>query len=251
MGSIYDSAEIYDLIETEERYNVYKKHWENLLEGKKIESMLDISIGSGSVTLPVLDLEIRLSGSDLSDEMLGRCNKKISDKGFEPDLKTADFRDLSCWENRKFDMVASTGNALAYVSNEDARRVLEQMDEHVSDNGYIYIDTRNWEKILRERKRFYLYDPFFVNGDRVNLIQVWDYNTDCSMTFNLLYTFEKEQKIYRKEKFEEHYNPISKDVITDKLKELGYSDIQLYSFPSYISMDSFENTDWYTILAKR
>lgn len=251
MGSLYDKADIYDLIENEDRYNAYKRHWEKLFGGKKIGSMLDISIGSGSVTLPVLDLGITLSGSDLSNEMLTRCNKKISDKGFDPDLKTADFRDLSCWENRKFDMVASTGNALAYVSNEDVIRVLEQMDEHASDNGYIYIDIRNWDKILREKKRFYLYDPFFVNGERVNLIQVWDYNADGSMTFNLLYTFEKNQKINRKEKFEEHYNPISKDVITDKLKELGYSDIQLFSFPSYISMDSFENTDWYTIIARR
>ncbi|MBP5555872.1 MAG: class I SAM-dependent methyltransferase [Lachnospiraceae bacterium] len=251
MGSLYDKADIYDLIESEDRYKAYKKHWENLFEGKKIVSMLDISIGSGSVTLPVLDLGIALSGSDLSNEMLARCNKKISDKGFDPDLKTADFRDLSCWGDRKFDVVASTGNSLAYVSNEDVLRVLEQMDEHVSDNGYIYIDIRNWDKILREKKRFYLYDPFFVNGERVNLMQVWDYNTDGSMTFNLLYTFEKDRKIYRKETFEEHYNPISKGIITDKLKELGYSDIQLYSFPSNISMDSFENIDWYTILAKR
>ncbi len=251
MGSLYDKADIYDLIESEDRYKAYKKHWENLFEGKKIASMLDISIGSGSVTLPVLDLGIALSGSDLSNEMLARCNKKISDKGFDPDLKTADFRDLSCWGDRKFDVVASTGNSLAYVSNEDVLGVLEQMDEHVSDNGYIYIDIRNWEKILREKKRFYLYDPFFVNGERVNLMQVWDYNTDGSMTFNLLYTFEKDQKICRKEMFEEHYNPISKDTITDKLKVLGYNDIQIYSFPSYNAMDSFEDKDWYTILAKR
>ena len=50
MGSIYDSAEIYDLIENDERYNAYKKHWENLLEGKKIESMLDISITDKGMT---------------------------------------------------------------------------------------------------------------------------------------------------------------------------------------------------------
>ena len=66
--------------------------------------MLDISIGSGSVTLPVLDINITLSGSDLSEMF-----KIISDKGFEPDLKVADFRDLSCWGDQRFDVVASTG----------------------------------------------------------------------------------------------------------------------------------------------
>ncbi len=251
MGSIYDHSEIYDLMEDENRYNAYKKHWEHLFEGRTIKTMLDISIGSGSVTLPVLDLGMSLCGSDLSENMLKSCEKKISDKGFSAELKIADFRDLSCWGGRKFDVVASTGNALAYVSNDDVRHVLEEMDKHVEKGGYIYIDTRNWDKILKERNRFYLYDPFFVNGDRVNFLQVWDYNPDGSMTFNLLYTFEKDLKIYKKEKFEEHYNPLPKSLILDKLSALGYTDIHLFGFPSYAPKRPFEDTEWYTILAKK
>ena len=251
MGSIYDSPDIYDLLEDENRYLAYKKHWEHLFEGKNIKSMLDISIGSGSVTLPVLDLNITLSGSDLSENMLKKCSKKISDKGFEPDLKVTDFRDLSCWGDQRFDVVASTGNAIAYVSNDDVDLVIEQMDSHVSDNGYIYIDTRNWDKILKDKNRFYLYNPFFVNGERVNFMQVWDYNTDGSMTFNLLYTFERNNEIYRKEKFEEHYYPVSKDLLINRLKELGYSDIQVLCFPSYFLMKNSDETEWYTIFAKK
>ena len=251
MGSIYDSADIYDLLEDETRYNAYKKHWEHLFEGKKINSMLDISIGSGSVTIPALDLNISLSGSDLSENMLKKCSKKISDKGFRPDLKVADFRDLSCWGDQSFDVVASTGNAIAYVSNEDVNRVIEQMNRHVSDTGYIYIDTRNWDKILRDKNRFYLYNPIFINGERVNFMQVWDYNADGSMTFNLLYTFEKNNEIYRKEKFDEHYHPVSKELILNKLHELGYSDIQILCFPSYFTMKNFDETEWYTIFAKK
>ncbi len=251
MGSIYDSADIYDLVEDENRYNAYKKHWEHLFEGKIINSMLDISIGSGSVTIPALDLNISLSGSDLSENMLKNCSKKISDKGFRPDLKVADFRDLSCWGDQSFDVVASTGNAIAYVTNEDVNRVIEQMNRHVSDTGYIYIDTRNWDKILRDKNRFYLYNPIFINGERVNFMQVWDYNADGSMTFNLLYTFEKNNEIYRKEKFDEHYHPVSKELILNKLHELGYSDIQILCFPSYFTMKNFDETEWYTIFAKK
>ena len=147
--------------------------------------------------------------------------------------------------------MASTGNAIAYVSNDDVDLVIEQMDSHVSDNGYIYIDTRNWDKILKDKNRFYLFNPFFVNGERVNFIQVWDYNTDGSMTFNLLYTFEKNNKIYRKEKFEEHYYPVSKDLLINRLNELGYSDIQVLGFPSYFPMKNSDEIEWYTIFAKK
>ena len=183
--------------------------------------------------------------------MLKKCSQKISDKGFRPDLKVADFRDLSCWGDQSFDVVASTGNAIAYVSNEDVNRVIEQMNRHVSDTGYIYIDTRNWDKILRDKNRFYLYNPIFINGERVNFMQVWDYNADGSMTFNLLYTFEKNNEIYRKEKFDEHYHPVSKELILNKLCELGYSDIQILCFPSYFTMKNFDETEWYTIFAKK
>lgn len=61
MGSIYDRAEIYDLFEDEKRYQAYKKHWETSFEGKSIKSMLDVSIGSGSVTIPVMNQGIELS----------------------------------------------------------------------------------------------------------------------------------------------------------------------------------------------
>ena len=49
MGSIYDSPDIYDLLEDANRYLAYKRHWEHLFKGKNIKSMLDISIGSGSI----------------------------------------------------------------------------------------------------------------------------------------------------------------------------------------------------------
>ena len=103
------------------------------------------------------------------------CTKDVNHKTYEKNL----------------DCVASTGNALAYVSNEDVLMTLERMDAHVRPGGYLCFDSRNWEKIQREKQRFYLYNPFFHNGTRVNLVQVWDHNPNGSITFNLLYTFEQ------------------------------------------------------------
>ena len=251
MASIYDSADIYDIIEDDTRYEMYVKHWEKVLGGKDIKSILDVSIGTGSVTLPVMDREISLSGSDLSESMLANCRKKIEAKGFNPDLKCSDFRDLSCWGDRTFDMVASTGNSLAYVSNDDAAKSLREMDKHVNEGGYIYIDIRNWDKIVSEKTRFYVYDPFFVGDTRLNLIQVWDHNADGTVTFNLLYTFEKENRIYRKEKFEEDYIPLSKNIILKTLEEMGYHDVSVMGFPSQRTYDDIDKVDWFTIVAQK
>ena len=224
MSSIYDRTDIYDLLEDQTHWSAYKKHWKTLLQGKNVHSFLDVSIGSGSVTLPLCELGVQLAGSDLSEEMIRKCKEKAS---------------------------ASTGNSLPHVNNDDVLTALEQMNSLVKKGGYLYLDTRNWEKILNEKRRFYLYNPVFAKKCRVNLVQVWDYSSEDTITFNLLYTFEKENQIVQREIFEEKYYPIKKEMILSKLKMMGYTNISVYCFPSYFKMPEFELVDWYCIMAKK
>ena len=168
MASVYDRADIYDLLEDEGRYEAYKKHWEIVLQDKSVKTFLDVSIGSGNVTLPLAELGVRLYGSDLSETMLARCRQKAQKKNVDIEAKCCDFRSVSEQFSERFDCVASTGNSLPYVSNEDVLATLGQMDRLVKPGGYLYFDVRNWDKILRERNRFYLYNPFFDGDTRVN-----------------------------------------------------------------------------------
>lgn len=250
MPSLYDRADIYDLFETEDRFNAYKRHWEHVLQGTDIHTLLDVSIGSGCVTLSLAELGIELSGSDLSETMLNNCRKKAERRGYSVDLRQSDFRDLQCWNGKRFDCVASTGNSLPYVTNSDVLSALTKMDSYVAAGGYLYLDTRNWDRILRERQRFYLYNPFYDGETRVNLVQAWDYPADGSMTFNLLYTFERNNKIFQKEIFEEHYHPLPRQLLLDKLEDLGYRDIRQFCFPAFLEQDA-EGAEWYCILAKK
>lgn len=80
MDRLYDRAEIYDLMEDDARYMWNLGHWQKLFQNKGIQTMLDVSIGSGAMTLPVLDMGITLSGSDLSESMLKRCREKAEKK---------------------------------------------------------------------------------------------------------------------------------------------------------------------------
>lgn len=251
MPTIYDRADIYDLLEDEDRYNVYKKHWETILQNRHIETLLDVSIGSGSVTLPLADLGVRLSGSDLSETMLENCRKKAQARDLDIELQCCDFRTVAGQFTTQFDCVASTGNSLPYVSNEDILKTLEQMDSLVKPGGYLYFDIRNWDKILRDRNRFYLYDPFFDGDTRINLIQVWDYHGDESVTFHLLYTFEKGGHIFQKEKFEENYIPVKRARLLDKLQAMGYEDIEVKCFPASVQSIAAEDADWYCVTAKK
>ena len=63
MASVYDRTDIYDLLENEERYQTIRTDWEKLLEGKEIHTLLDVSIGTGNLTLPLMETGISLYGS--------------------------------------------------------------------------------------------------------------------------------------------------------------------------------------------
>ncbi len=251
MAQLYDRTDIYDLIESDERTDSIRRDWKEFLGGRSIHTMLDVSIGTGGMTLPLQELDIRISGSDLNQTMLDRCGMKAEAKGKPVELKRSDFRDLSCWDGRKFDCVASTGNSLAYVVNDDVRLALAGMDRLVRPGGFLCFDSRNWEKIQREKQRFYLYNPFFRDGNRINLVQVWDHNADGSITFNLLYSFENNDRIFRKEAFEEHYHPFGIGLALDKMKDLGYVDIAVRPVPCYADVKEFSGMDWYRVIGQK
>ena len=131
MSKLYDRAEIYDLIETEGRTAAIRSDWEQFLGDREVRTLLDVSIGTGGMTLPLQELGIEVYGSDLSEAMLSRCGAKAEGKRKPVELRCSDFRDLSCWGDRLFDCVASTGNSLGYVEHDDVLRTLEEMDAHV------------------------------------------------------------------------------------------------------------------------
>lgn len=251
MEEIYSRTDIYDLFQTVEYEEEIRKHWKVIQEETGIKTFLDCCIGTGNLTLPAAELGIEISGSDLSREMLDACKKKAQNKKYSVNLKQSDFRNLSKAFDGQFDCVGSTGNSLPHVNNEDILTTLEQMDQLVKKGGYLYFDMRNWDKILYEKKRFYLYPPQFKDEIRVNLIQVWDYNQDDTMDFHLLYTFEKENSIFQKEEFTEHYYPIKREMLIDKLKNMGYEDIKVMCHPTYFQNVDLSRVDWYCVVAKK
>ena len=83
MSQLYDRAEIYDLIENEKRTENIRKDWKQFLGERKIHSLLDVSIGTGGMTLPLQELGIEIYGSDLSEAMLSRCSGKAIAKNYK------------------------------------------------------------------------------------------------------------------------------------------------------------------------
>jgi len=256
MASIYNDTDLYDIPFTSEYEQALEVHYRTVMEenSMKPSTLLDCSIGTGKLTLPLAKLGWQVAGSDLSPVMLEKCRVNFDEAGqaIPGGLHRSDFRKLVDSFNKPFDLVMSTGNALPHVTNSEVEAALSQMDALVKPGGFLYLDTRNWDQILATRQRFNFYPPYYRDGTRINLTQVWDFNPDGSVSFNLLYTFEKDGHIYDKAVFEELYYPIARDFIVTVLKGLGYANPVTMPFV-YHGRNNVPpgQWHWYCILARK
>ena len=107
MASLYDRVELYDLFDSDRKYKQTILHWQKVFGNAYVNSLLDVSIGTGSLTLPLAELNVELYGSDISRLMLKRCEQKAEEKNIQVNLKQCDFRSLNKNFQRTFDCVAS------------------------------------------------------------------------------------------------------------------------------------------------
>lgn len=249
-NEFYNKPEIYDLGFKSRSTDLLEKYYGRVLGNKEIETIHDCSFGTGHLSLILAEMGYQISGSDISEEMLVKAKKNITNKGLDIELFQSDFREISKKTQKKFDCIMSTGNSIAHVNNSEVKATLKEMSNLINNNGYLYIDTRNWNKIIQTKQRFYHYNPFFEAGERINLVQVWDYISEEEMRFNLLYTFEKENRIIRTEELKLIYYPVSKELLVDELEKLGFEDIEINSFIR-TEITDFNEMDWYSIIAKK
>lgn len=71
------------------------------------------------------------------------------------------------------------------------------------------------------------------------------------MDFNLLYTFERENRIFQREKFLEHYYPVSLSLMTDKLTAMGYRNVEILNHPAQYGAFNAGQADWYCLIAQK
>ncbi len=251
MADLYDYPEIYDERFTDRANQAYKQHYEKMLAGKPIRSILDCSFGTGCLTFPLAELGYQVTGSDISAPMLEQGAKKAEEKGLPVDLLQCDFRELFRSVNQAFDCVMSTGSAFAHVSNGDVAKALHEMDKCIKPGGYLYYDSRNWEKELQSKKRFQVGQPFYrEDGVRIGYVQVWDYESDGSVTIHILQSYEKGGRVFETKEFEEHLHPFALGLVRSELEKMGYAQLEIKPCP-WFEDKPFSEIGWYCLLAKK
>lgn len=246
----YDFPDAYDLFFTEDFDQDCQRFYQAIFAKKKLKEMIDCTVGTGKMAIPLAKLGYTVSGCDINSRMIRKAKQNFANDNIVANLFQCDILELSEKVKRDFDCVMSTGNSLAHLKNDQLKTAIAQMDSILRPGGVLYIDSRNWDIMLKRKQRFYLYNPIIRDKGRVNYIQVWDYNKNGSITFNYLMFEEIENKIVSKRQFYEIYYPFHHDILKGILEELNYINIHIFKLGD-MKVDEMDQIDWYTITAEK
>ncbi len=111
-------------------------------EAKKASDVLELMCGTGRVSLPLIQAGIRLTCVDRSAEMLVVLRNKLSQTGLSAQVVQADICDLQL--GKRFDLIILPFLSFAEIaSQEDQRRALARIRDHMSPGGRFICTLRN------------------------------------------------------------------------------------------------------------
>ncbi len=251
MVSTYDSV-FWAPRENPELEKSYISYYSRVFDGCAIKTIHDCSFGSGNNTYPLEKMGYTVSGSDISENMIGLAREYMQKTGMRLPVSVCDFRELGRIIPEPVDCLISTGNSLPHVTNGEIRAFISDSRRYVKPNGYLYFDMRNWDRILDNRQRFYTYNLGIRDDSMNHLIQVWDYDTDGSVRFNLVFTtFDKSGKLTGTEiQSVPPYYPIRLETLTEYLVDSGFKILRFFDFTRGERVDRVSSDmDWYAVLA--
>lgn len=137
MDSLYDDAELYDLVAppdpTMQRFYVEAA-------GGPGRRVLDLACGSGRFTTPLAASGALVIGGDLSPAMLARARTAATERGVSAEFVVLDMRDFVL--GRHFDAIVIAANSLMHLhSRADFARAFSAIRQHLAPGGRLLFDV--------------------------------------------------------------------------------------------------------------
>ena len=109
-------------------------------------AILDIGVGAGRSTGPLLNISSDYIGVDYSAAMVEVAQGLFPDV----DMRCVDARDLSAFEDEQFDLVWFSFNGIDYVAHEDRLKILAEVYRVVKPNGAFCFSSHNRAYPIRQ-----------------------------------------------------------------------------------------------------
>jgi glycine/sarcosine N-methyltransferase len=190
---ILKDSRFYDLLSSdfdlmvswEKRLKNETPFFKKIFKEHKVRKILDLACGTGHHSIFFAKSGYEVTGVDKSREMI-RIASKNSEKVLGVKFVKADFLDVYPRIKQRFDAVICLGNSLPHLlSNENLKKTLHNIYNLLNSEGILFIQNRNYDKILKKKIRFMSPNITDRNGERIVFFRVLDF-LKYKIAFNLI-----------------------------------------------------------------
>ena len=225
MDAYKNLAASYDRLTNDVDYEATVEFYMEILrrEGLSPRTVVDLACGTGSVTEILARKGYRVTGVDMSEEMLTEAAMKTMDMLEPPVYSCQLLQNLRL--PRGVDMAVCALDSLDYILDPaDCKEAIRRTYKALNPGGIFIFDVNTPEKLRA------MDDQVFLDEDD-DVYCVWrgefDEETNiCSYGMDL---FQREGKMWRRS-FEEHREyAYSQEQLTGFLKDAGFTHIEVYA----------------------
>ncbi len=216
-------AAVYDRLMADSPYDQWLS-WLEQVWGRlgRPNQVIDLGCGTGTIAIPLAKRGYRVTGVDLSSEMLAIAYDKMKREQADVSWVEQDMRELSL---PPADAVISLCDSLSYLTEEeDVRQTFRRVSDHLKPGGTFLFDVHSPYKILHG----FGDNTFTLNEEEVSYI--WQCFCDpvrLEVEHQLTFFIQQPGGLYQRveeEHFQRAYQPVQ---MIRWLREAGFEEISL------------------------
>ena len=221
-----------------------KEHKELLDSLPDNAKILDSSSGKGIQAVALKKEGYDVTATDISKEMVKLTKQYLKENDLSIPVKRLAWNELPREFDDVFDLIFCWGNSISHSMSED--EMLENLSSFYKVTRYggkVVIHTRNWEKRLKENKRYETLPIREYNDKKYLPVYIWnlsDFNKISSV--DILFIVIKKNESTTFNSFKLDFVPFSYNDLINRLKKTGF---KIYN-------DNYKtNSDFYYVVAEK
>ena len=190
--------------------------------------ILDCACGIGIHSLALARHGYDVRGADASAGMIAEARRRAACERLAVEFEQCPWADLSKKFAARFDLVFCHGNAIGHCRTpEETVAALCGMRAVLKPGGVLVIDSRNWEKLRREKVRFSPMPMRVRDGSRCLPLYVWNFppNWPDPHLIELVLLFQEEARTQHRI-YPITYYPYYHEDLVIRLREAGFQEVQ-------------------------
>lgn len=223
MSSYGRFAEVYDTLMTDVPYNDYIQWVSKYAPATEYKKLLDIGCGTGQMAIQFSKLGYRVSGLDLSEEMLSIASERFMLEDINVPLYCMSMDELEGFEN--FDVVTIPIDSLNYVPSQDGvQETLSRVYQSLRIGGQLFFDVHSIYKM----DEIFMDSPFTYDDGEITYLWVTEAGEEThSVHHDLVFYVQQQNNLF--ERFEEYHYQRTFEIeeYVSMLKQAGFQHITI------------------------